>query len=56
LELVAIVHALKIWERYLMSKIFKLITNHNGLKYLFEQPNLKGKQAKWLKDFYEFDF
>jgi hypothetical protein len=57
LELVAIVHALKMWRHYLMGKRFELRTNHNnGLKYLFDQPNLNARQARWLEFLCEFDF
>jgi hypothetical protein len=40
LELEAIIHALRKWRHYLMGKRFELRTDHNGLKYLFEQPTL----------------
>jgi hypothetical protein len=40
LELEAIVHALKKWRHYLMGRRFDVRTNHNGLKYLFDQPTL----------------
>jgi tRNA A22 N-methylase len=40
LELVAIVHALNKWRHYLMGMRFELRTNHNGLKYLFDQLTL----------------
>jgi hypothetical protein len=53
LELVAIVHALKMWRHYLMGKRFEL---RNGLKYLFEQPNLNARQARWMEFLCEFDF
>jgi hypothetical protein len=48
LELTTIVHALKMWRHYLMGKIFKLRTNHSGMKYLFGQPTLNAKQIRWL--------
>jgi hypothetical protein len=48
LELVAIVHMLKIWRNYLMGKRFELRIDHSGLKYLFEQPTLNGRQTRWL--------
>jgi hypothetical protein len=41
LELEAIVHALNKWRNYLMGRRFELRTDHNGLKYLFDQPNLE---------------
>jgi len=50
LVLTTIVHALKMWRQYLMGKRFELITNHNSLKYLFEQPNLNARK-NWLLEF-----
>jgi hypothetical protein len=35
LELVVVVHALKIWRHYLMGKRCELYTNHKSLKYIF---------------------
>jgi hypothetical protein len=48
LELATIVHALKKWRHYLMGKKFDLRTDHNGLKYLFDQPTLNVRQIIWL--------
>jgi hypothetical protein len=48
LELVAIVHVLKILRHYLMGKIFLMIIDHCVLKYLFGQPGLNSRQSKWL--------
>jgi hypothetical protein len=56
LELAAIVHALRKWRHYLMGKRFELRTDHNGLKYLFNQPNLNVRQRKWLEFLREYDF
>lgn len=56
LELVAIIHALKMWRHYLMGRKFELRTDHHGLKYLFDQPNLNARQARWLEMISEFDF
>jgi hypothetical protein len=56
LELAAIVPALKMWRHYLMGKIFELRTNYSGLKYLFRQPNLNGRQTRWIKFLSEYDF
>jgi hypothetical protein len=48
LELAVIVHTLKKWRHYLMGKRFELRTDHNGLKYLFDQPTLNvGKVDGW---------
>ena len=56
LELAAIVHALKMWRNYLMGRRFELRIDHCGLKYLFDQPTLNARQARWLEFLCEFDF
>jgi hypothetical protein len=56
LELAAIVHALRKWRHYLMGKSFELRTDHNGMKYLFDQPNLNARQSRWLEFVSEYDF
>jgi hypothetical protein len=55
-ELVAIVHALRMWRHYLMGKKFELRIDHIGLKYLFEQPTLNSRQTRWLEFLSEYDF
>jgi hypothetical protein len=47
LELAVIVHAMKKWRHYLMGRRFELRTDHNGLKYLFDQPTLNARQSRW---------
>ena len=56
MELATIVHALKMWRHYLMGRIFELRIDHCGLKYLFDQPTLNAKKARWLEFLCEFDF
>jgi hypothetical protein len=56
LELVVIVHSLRMWRHYLMGKKFELRTDHIGLKYLFEQPTLNARQTRWLEFLSEYDF
>ena len=56
LELATIIHALNMWRPYLMGRKFDLRTNHCGLKYLFDQPTLNARQARWLEFLYEFYF
>ena len=48
LELAAIIHALKMWRHYLMGRNFLLNTDNMSLKYLFDQPDLNVRQARWL--------
>jgi hypothetical protein len=56
LELDAIVHALKMWIHYLLGRKFVVITDHYGLRYMFDQPKLKARQARWMALLSEFDF
>ena len=44
------------WRHYLMGRRFELRTDHCGLKYLFDQPTLNARQARWLEFLCEFDF
>ena len=56
LELVAILHALKMWWWYLIGRIFLLMSDNISLKYLFDQHNLNATQARWLSFLSEYDF
>jgi hypothetical protein len=56
LEMAAIVHALKMWRHYLLGRKFVLMTDHCGLRYLFDQPKLNARQARWMALLSEFDF
>ena len=56
LELVAIIHALKMWRNYLMGRKFVLKTENMSLKYLFDQPDLNARQAIWLAFLSEYHF
>ena len=40
LELAMIIHALKMWRHYLLGRRFVLMSDHIGLGYLFDQPNM----------------
>jgi hypothetical protein len=39
-----------------MGKKFELRTDHNSLKYLFDQPTLNARQIRWLDFLCEYDF
>jgi hypothetical protein len=56
LELSSIVHALNKWIHYLMGWRFELRTDHNSLKYLFDQPTLNARQSRWLEFLCEYNF
>jgi hypothetical protein len=48
LELLAVVHALKIWMHYLLGNLVDIYTDQKSLKYLFTQPDLNMRQRRWL--------
>jgi hypothetical protein len=56
LELAIVIHALKMWWHYLMGRKIMLLTNNNGLKHLFSQPDLNVRQERWLVFLSEFNF
>jgi hypothetical protein len=49
LELLVVVHALKVWRHYLLGNLVHIYTDHKSLKYLFTQPNLNMRQWRWLE-------
>jgi hypothetical protein len=55
LELVAIVHALKIWRHYLIGNKCHIFTYHKSLKYIITQPDLNLRQRRWLKLIKDYD-
>jgi hypothetical protein len=44
------------WRHYLLGRKFELMTDHCGLRYLFDQPKLNSRQARWMALLSEFDF
>jgi hypothetical protein len=55
LELVVVVHALKIWRHYLMGKRCERYKDHKSLKYIFTQPDLNLRQRRWLELIKDYD-
>jgi hypothetical protein len=49
LELVEVIHALKIWRHYLMGNRCNIFTDHKILKYIFTQSDLNMRQRRWLE-------
>jgi hypothetical protein len=49
LDLVAVVHALKIWRHYIIGKRCEVCSDHKTLKYIFTQPDLNLRQRRWLE-------
>jgi hypothetical protein len=46
LELTAVVHALKLWQHYLLGNVCNIYTDHKSLKYIFTQPELNMCQRR----------
>jgi hypothetical protein len=46
LELAAVVHALKIWRRYLIGHRCEICSDHKSLKYIFSQTDLNMRQRR----------
>ena len=55
LELVAVVHALKIWRHYLIGNKCQIFMDHKSLKYIFTQPDLNLRQRRWLELIKDYD-
>jgi hypothetical protein len=49
LELLTVVHTLKVWRHYLLGNLVHIYTDHKSLKYLFTQPDLNMRQQRWLE-------
>ena len=49
LELIAVVHALKIWRYYLIGNRCEVYTDHKSLKYILTQAVLNMRQRRWLE-------
>jgi hypothetical protein len=49
LELLTVIHTLKVWSYYLLGNLVHIYTNHKRLKYLFTQPDLNMRQRRWLE-------
>jgi hypothetical protein len=49
LELLVVIHMLKVWRHYLLGNLVHIYTDHKSLKYLFTQPDLNIRQRRWLE-------
>jgi hypothetical protein len=55
-ELLAIIHAIRLWHTYLEGQRFTVITDHASLEYIKTQSNLSRRQARWLDTLQSYDF
>jgi hypothetical protein len=55
LELAAVMHALKLWQHYLMGNRCNIYTDHQSLKYIFTQSDPNMRQRRWLELIKDYD-
>lgn len=55
LECLAVVFAVEKFRPYVEGFQFNVITDHSALIWLFKQPNLTGRLARWLMKLQQFD-
>jgi hypothetical protein len=55
-EMMAILHALKQWNPYLIGRHFKVKIDHDSLKYFLEQRLSLEEQQKWVTNMLVYDF
>ena len=55
-EMLAILHALKKWQTYLMGIHFKVKTDHDSFKHFLEQRLSLEEQQKWVAKMLGYDF
>jgi hypothetical protein len=55
LELVVVVHALKIWRHYLIGHRCEIYSDHKSLKYIFTQSDLNLRQHRCLELIKDYD-
>ncbi len=54
-EMLAVVHALKIWRCYVEGTTFKVFTDHQPLIHSPTQSILSGRQVRWSEFLQQFD-
>jgi len=56
LEALGVIYCVRKFRPYIEGQNFLLVTDHNALLWLFRQPNLRGKLARWALDLQQFEF
>ena len=55
-ELMAVIHALKMWKHYLMGSEFTIRTAQQSLRFFLSQPKMSEKQLRWANYLAQFHF
>jgi hypothetical protein len=54
--MLAIMHVVELWCRYLLGQLFQIKTNHQSLKYFMEQHISSQEQQKWVTKLFGYDY
>lgn len=54
-EMLAIIHALRVWRHYLEGPPILGITDHDSLRHFMSQPLLTRRQARWMEFLQDYD-
>jgi hypothetical protein len=54
-EMLAILHAVDLWNPYLLGQCFQIKTDHQSLKYFLEQRISSPEQQKWVTKLYYYE-
>ncbi|XP_042969035.1 uncharacterized protein LOC122301712 [Carya illinoinensis] len=55
-EMLAIVHVVKVWRPYLLSRKFTIVTDQQALRHLMKQKIVTHEQQKFLVKFLGFEY
>jgi hypothetical protein len=55
LELLTVIHTLKVLRYNLLGNLVHIYTDHKSLKYLFTQPDLNMRQRRWLERIKDYE-
>jgi hypothetical protein len=55
-EILAILHAVDLWNPYLLGQLFHIKTDHQSLKYFLEQRISSLEQHKWVTKILGYDY
>ncbi|KAJ8566555.1 hypothetical protein ON010_g6566 [Phytophthora cinnamomi] len=53
-ELLAIMHAVRVWRVYLLDRPFTVETDHKSIETILTQKPTNRRVARWFKDLAEF--
>jgi hypothetical protein len=55
-EMLDILHAMDLWNPYLMGKHFQIKMDHHSFKYFLEQIIPSPEQQKWVTKLFGYDY